>query len=172
MPTMRKLRYLPALLLVLPLVAGLGACGGEGPGEEADSVPVTQETQAAPIDSFEQYQLAFADCVREKGVEVPDPGVEGQSITLADEAFLAAATACQEELGRPPARTGSAEDDGPSATTLREEHLAIAECLREHGVDVPDPAPGEDLAIPGDVPVDAFETCAPRGLMGSTGANG
>lgn len=163
MSTVKKSRYFVALLLAIPLIAGLSACSAS----DVESTPAPEGSQTQTFDSFEEYQLAFSECMRGKGIEMGDPNNGGQSITQADDAFMEAAEACQSEIGQPPAREGDTGNAGDSADTLREEHLKIAECLREHGVDVPDPAPGEDLAIPSDVPVDAFETCAPNGVVGA-----
>lgn len=169
MPRTTTPRLIATLLLALPLIAGLSACGTSGTGDPAPSSPRPESSQAPSFESFEEYQLAFAECMRGEGIDMSDPNGGGQSISRADDAFLAAAESCQSELGTPPVPARGSGDGGPSVEELRQEHLEIAECLREHGVHVPDPAPGEDLAIPSDVPVDAFETCAPRGVMGSTG---
>lgn len=168
-------RRLGALLLALPLIVGLSiglsACSTPDTGGRDGSTPGPEGQQTGTFETFEEYQLAFAECMRGMGIDMDDPNNGGQSITQADDAFLEAADACRSEIGEPPARENSTDNKGPSTETLREEHLEIAECLREHGVDVPDPAPGEDLAIPSDVPADAFDTCAPTGVMGSTGGN-
>lgn len=169
MLTTKKPSHLAALLLAVTLAAGLSACAAADPSGGNSSAPEPQGSGTQSFDSFDEYQLAFAQCMRDRGIDMGDPDGGGQSITQADDAFLEAAEACQSEIGEPPANTGDAGTGGPSAEELREEHLKIAECLRELGVDVPDPAPGEDLAIPSDVPAEAFETCAPSGVMGSTG---
>lgn len=172
MLTTKKPRYIAALLLAVPLIAGLSACGAGDTGNENGSTPNPQGNQTQTFDSFEEYQLAFSECIRGKGIDMGDPNNGGQSITQADDAFNEAAKACRTEIGKPPAREGDSGHGSDSADALREEHLEIAECLRERGVDVPDPAPGEDLAIPSDVPIDAFETCAPNGVVGAaTGGN-
>jgi hypothetical protein len=152
-----------AMLFAVPLlIAGLSACATDDPGDAA-ATPAPSPSLA--VESLEDYQLAFAECVRGLGVDLPDPGSGGIGFT-ADDAFTEAAQECTAKLGTPPAAPGG---DRGSGQDTREEHLAIAACLREHGVDVPDPGPGEDLAIPGDVPTDAFEACAPNGVGGSTG---
>lgn len=168
MPTTKTSRRVAAFLLAAPLALALAACGTAGSDDGQAPTPAPQTSDAQTFDTFEEYQLAFAACMREKGVDMPDPSEGGQSITQADDAFLEAAETCQREIGAAPAREGGSGTGGDSADTLREQHLEIAECLRDHGVDVPDPAPGEDLAVPGDVPVDVFETCAPQGVVGST----
>jgi hypothetical protein len=161
-----------AILLAVPLIAGLSACSASGSGEREGSTPTPEASQTPSFDSFEEYRLAFAECMRAKGIDMDDPGNGGQSITQADDAFNDAAKACQSEIGKAPAREGDSGNDADSASALHEEYLTIAACLREHGVDVADPAPGEDLAIPNDVPTDVFETCAPNGIRGvATGGN-
>lgn len=171
MPVTKKSRHFASLLLAVPLIAVLSACSAADTGGDDGSSPRPDANQTQTFDSFEEYQLAFAACMRDKGIDMADPGDGGQSITQADDAFMEAAEACQTELGTPPSRESGSDNVGPSSEELREQHLEIAECLREHGVDVPDPAPGEELAIPSDVPAEAFETCAPQGVMGSTGGN-
>ncbi|WP_194409670.1 hypothetical protein [Microbacterium cremeum] len=171
MATTKKSRYIATLLLALPLIAVLSACGAADTRGDDGSSPDPQASQAPQFDSFEEYQLGFAECMRDKGIDMADPADGGQSIGQADDAFMEAAEACQTEMGMPPARESGSDNVGPSSEELRQQHLEIAECLREHGVDVPDPGPGEELAIPSDVPADAFETCAPQGVMGSTGGN-
>lgn len=164
MLALKKSRYITALLLAVPLIAGLSACGTT----ETRSTPDSQKDQTQTFDSFEEYQLAFAKCMRGKGIDMEDPNANGQEITKDDGGFMEAAEACQSEIGKPPAREGDSGNQGNSNDALRAEHLEIAKCLREHGVDVPDPAPGEDLDFPNEVPEDAFETCAPNGVIGST----
>jgi hypothetical protein len=171
MPTTKKPRYLAVLLLALPLIAGLSACSTADTRDADRSAPNPQGSQTQTFDSFEDYQLAFAECMRDEGIDMEDPNNGGQSITQTDDAFMAAAEACQAEIGTPPARESVPGNGGPSSEELRQVHLEIAECLRERGVDVLDPGPGEDLAIPSDVPAEAFEACAPNGVMGSTGGN-
>lgn len=167
MLTLKKSRPIASLLVAVPLIAALSACGTMDIGD-GGSTPDPPESQKQTFDTFEQYQLAFADCMRGKGIEMEDPKDEGLSVTRSDDEFMEAAETCRSEIGQPPAREGDTGSGGDSADALREEHLKIAECLREHGVDVLDPAPGKDLAIPSDAPVDALETCAPNGVVGST----
>ncbi len=164
----KKTRALLALTLAVPLFVGMTACGSSGTPNGGS----TPGAQGSTFDTFEEYQLAFAECMRGKGIDMGDPNNGSQSFTSADEAFTSAADDCQAEIGAPPARDGGAGTDSGTADTLRQEHLAIAECLREHGVDVADPAVGENLDVPVDVPIDAIETCAPNGVVGTaTGGN-
>lgn len=157
-----------AILLAIPLVvAALSACT---PGPAPEDVGEQPQKQRQSFDSFDDYQLALADCMREQGIEFADPTSDGIEVT-ADDAFMEAAEACQAELGAPPAQ----ENGGaPSVSDeqRRTEQLELASCFREHGVDVADPAPGGVIEIPTDVPADVFDTCAPRGISGSTTGGG
>lgn len=161
MHTRKKLSTLSATLLAAALA--VGALSGCAPGPEAGSDPI-DETPA--FESFEEYQLAFAACLREQGIDIADPTSGGQSITQDDGGLAQAIENCQDDLGRPPGQDGEITTD---PGTVRDEHLRIAGCLRELGFDVPDPGAGGDLVIPSEVTVEALDSCAPSGVGGSTG---
>jgi hypothetical protein len=156
-PAMTKtLKLAGAVLLVGALTIGCGS---------AADTPDTGSTSTA-ADSFEDYQLAFADCMREHGIDVPDPSGDGSMRAPAIDdmgAFTEASDACQKKLGQPPVPEGE-------PTRSDEERLAemveTAECFREHGIEVPDPKPGEMITIPLDAPEDVLEACAPDGITG------
>ncbi|PRX97793.1 hypothetical protein [Allonocardiopsis opalescens] len=148
-----------ALALPCAALALLAACGAP-----ADS----GEPEAAPSDSeqaFMDWQLAYAQCMRENGVDMADPvqgegGVsQGFDLSGTDpEVVEQAGTACREELGEPPV---SGMDRDPEA--VREEQLELAECLREQGYDVADPVPGEAMGLPSDIGDDAASACGLEG---------
>jgi hypothetical protein len=121
------------------------------------------------FESFEEFQLAFSGCMREHGVNMPDPS--GGSVGLDSggdmTAFTEASQKCREQLGTPPAPEGRGTPK--SDEELLADHLKIAKCLREHGVNVADPTAGADLSIPQDAPEDAVKTCAPNGVVGRAG---
>jgi hypothetical protein len=161
-PAMRHTLKLATVLLVGALTI---ACGSA-----ADN-PDTGGTSTA-ADSFETYQLAFAECMREHGIDMPDPSADGSVKIPAVKdmtAFTEASEACQKKLGQPPAPEG-----GP--TKSDEERLAemvkTAECFREHGVNVPDPKAGEIISIPMDAPEDVLAACAPNGISGPAAPGG
>ncbi|WP_314140123.1 hypothetical protein [uncultured Plantibacter sp.] len=153
-----------AALIAIPLLIGsLAACASGSPGSEPGSkTPST-------VQSFEDWQLAFASCMRDEGVDMPDPGKDGSgaAISLGDadaEAFTAASKTCTDKLGAPPAPAGG---DVPVSDRF-EEQLQMAECFRENGIDVPDPVKGEAMNIPSDVPEDVLDAC---GLDMSNGSS-
>ncbi|WP_138946340.1 hypothetical protein [Plantibacter sp. M259] len=145
----RPLIALTALLAVPGLLLGLSACSGEASTESASAAPV----------SFEEWQLKFNDCLREKGVDMPDPEADGSmkiNVNEVDmEAYEAAVPLCQEEVGPPPAPTGG----GMSEEQSLQQTIEAAECLREHGFDVPDPTRDSGLRVPDGVPDDVTDEC-------------
>lgn len=167
MPTLRTTKLAAAVLAIPLLLGALSACG------PADDVPEADGDAGGGTESFEsfdEYQLAFASCMRGKGVDMPDPNADGSIEAQSGDGFMEAAEACQDELGEPPAAPGA----GPSMSDQEEraQWLEIAACFRDNGFDVPDPQPGESISVPMDAPVEIFEECAPNGIGGSTGVGG
>lgn len=127
------------LLAVLAL--GLGACGGG----EATS------TAGADSQSAEDARVKFAQCLREEGIEVEDPGEggrlhfrqgrgEGPERALEEGGrFEEAAEKCREKLGdaAPPELSEEQRQE------FQDRALAFARCMREQGIDFPDPEFGE-----------------------------
>ncbi|MFC7329907.1 hypothetical protein [Marinactinospora rubrisoli] len=155
-----KLAALAALPLLFAVLSGCGASN-----EDSDSGGASDGTQ-----SFEDYQVAFAGCMREQGIDMPDPSADG-SMNLDGggdpEAFSAAAETCQGELGQPPAPEGG---PAPSDEERLADALAFAECLREEGYDVPDPEPGPGARpVPEGVPTEVLEACSSDDAAGSEG---
>ena len=93
---------------------------------------------------FEQARLAFAECMREQGVDMPDPqpGQAGIKIGGPDSDFdpgqpgvEEAMAACEDEMPELPADAVSPEQQ----EEFRDQALAFAQCMRDHGIDMPDP---------------------------------
>lgn len=150
-----------ALLALVPLLA-LTACGpvDDGPGvASADGAGTTQDSgttgapgggddAAADLDD-DELALEFAACMRDNGVDMPDPDTDGggMAVTLGgdgtDPADVDAAfEACKEFL-----------PNGGEPVEMSPEDLeamrAYAQCMREHGIDMPDPDPdGGAVAMP------------------------
>ena len=130
-------------LLTLPLAAAsfaLGACGG---GDSDDASAGTGDRQA----EFREAALDFAKCMREHGVDMPDPQPgQGGGIMLggpgadgadgADRATMERAQkACQKHLEKVPPPDISEEQQ----QEFKERALKFARCMRENGIDMPDP---------------------------------
>jgi hypothetical protein len=108
----------------------LAACGSSDPASPADA-------QA----KAEQAQLKFARCMREHGVNVPDPkpdsrgpglvrvgeGVSPQVMRRADEA-------CRKYMEAAAPKLSAAQQ-----AELRDQAFKFARCMRQHGIDMPDP---------------------------------
>lgn len=132
-----------ALAVVLALTA-LAGCGGATGGAAAAASP-------SPTASAQQDGVRWARCMREHGVQVDDPSgggpvrIGGQD---ADSAALAAATkACRQYAPK-------ADLDAAQQQQVQQQVLAFTRCMREHGVNLPDPqAKGDGSVViggPGD----------------------
>jgi len=127
--------------LVVAFVAGCGAHGGGGVatavGGNRAAATATPDPSAPAADPA-QRQRQFAQCMRDHGVDVPDPeaGKGPQAGAEVDkQAAQAALVACR------PFMPDGGDLSPPSATEL-DALRAFAVCLRAHGVpDFPDPDP-------------------------------
>ncbi len=91
----------------------------------------------------EEAMLEFAKCMREQGIDMPDPDAKGlfriepdQGFDPQSAKFREAREACEKylaEMGPPPELS---EEDRKK---MEEQMLAFAKCMREQGVDMPDP---------------------------------
>jgi hypothetical protein len=154
------LRTLPLIGLLLALAVVAASCsGGEQTSQVASletneaSVSESDATgQADPLVETEEAMLAFTQCLRDQGIDVDDPTVDANGnlqlppINLefeADEADPEEAMAGMEALMAPCeehlegiTQTTSSGDDSKFEDAL----LEYAECMRENGVDMPDPS--------------------------------
>jgi hypothetical protein len=157
-------RIVPFALVLVATVALVACTGGtanpSGVASLASQSPAAASSTEpeASVDP-EDAALAFARCMREHGVDMPDPqvGSNGEmSFSIGagpgelDRSKLQEAQeACQDlmptGLGKP----------GDIPQEQRDAMLAFAQCMREHGIDMPDPqfesggmvmigGPGED----------------------------
>ncbi|WP_116952262.1 hypothetical protein [Jiangella endophytica] len=140
----RRRAVAPAVLALVAMLA-TAACGDETDGGEIASAAGddhTGSTATAPPDEPtepDDQGLAFAACMRDQGIDLPDPTGEGglrdafQGIvgSYDAEAIQAAMEACEDQL---PTQLAEQRDQAMDEDT----QLALAECLREQGVDVPD----------------------------------
>lgn len=150
-------RSLQPIVTALALAAMLAACsaGAAGPSVASLSDPGASGVPAAtpsptPMTPHDAA-LAYARCMRENGVDMPDPIVEtdggggvsigqsgigqsGPDATVSKDEFREADEGCRHfmEAARP--------DAGPplSAEDM-DKMLAFAQCMRENGIDMEDP---------------------------------
>lgn len=119
------------------LLTGCGVLGGDG---GTDGGADTEK-------SMDEAMLDFAACMRDNGIDMPDPEGDGGMVALPaageeDDEMGAALEACEEML--------PVDENAPSEEEQFETDLKLAECLRENGIDVEDPEPGMGLALPVD----------------------
>jgi hypothetical protein len=152
----------PAAALALAMAIGVAACGGAASSDgvvtlaSPSGAPGGSAAPAASVDP-EEAMLAFQKCMKEHGVDIqmsivtegsgvtggvqvggPDAGTEAQPATGAfdPKTMEEADKACRDLL---PA--GGMLGD-PSATmdpAVADQLLKFAQCMRDHGVDFPDP---------------------------------
>lgn len=110
-------------------------------------------TAAEPAqDDVATAAMDFAKCMRDRGFEVPDPTFDEQGRPrfgqvpgmLKNADFDGARKTCAEPLNAAMAAAGVKVDKPDSTESL----LPFARCMREQGIDFPDPVPGEPLQIP------------------------
>jgi len=113
----------------------------------APTIPTLRSAGAAPTATIspEQAMRSYVVCLRGKGIAMPDPKVQADgSVDLVypdvvdKGAFITADEGCRDLLvnAYPPSTPN------PNAAQEQDQLLAYARCMREHGIDMPDPASG------------------------------
>jgi hypothetical protein len=126
----------PFILAAAAAALALGACGSSDGGGGSKSGASRQD------EAFDGA-LKFSQCMREHGVDFPDPQRVGsggikltaKNINPNDPKTKAAQDACQKYM-----KVGGGESVDPAKRAeLQAAALNFARCMREHGVDMPDP---------------------------------
>ncbi|GAA3619806.1 hypothetical protein GCM10022419_126780 [Nonomuraea rosea] len=161
-----------SLMLAVPLMAvALTACGATAEdggvagasGNTATSSAPASSAASAPADQREAA-LKFAQCMREHGVDMPDPEPGGpiaiQERAGDGEKAKKAQEACKQFLQAAVGEQGKGIDPGE-----RDMLVKLAQCMRQHGIDMPDPgADGKvEINVPAGTPEEkvkqAHEAC-------------
>jgi hypothetical protein len=131
-------RLLAAAAVATALLS-ITACGGGGPasaGTGSKQGPSAEERRAL---------LDYARCMREHGVDMPDPTFSdggarveqrsGPGKGITPEQARSAEQACKhfQEKIKPPAMSDADKEK------FKKQALAQSRCMREHGIDMPDP---------------------------------
>ena len=145
LPSMtRTLRTLIAAFGAV-VVLGLGACGNTNDGAQVananggTTATTTQPADQPAVDEDERRQQ-FTQCMREHGVDLPDPEpgsggkVRVHGAGPDKEKMQAAMEACRQFMPNGGERMQLSPED-------LEKMRQMAQCMREHGVDMPDPDP-------------------------------
>jgi hypothetical protein len=138
MSGMTNRHRLSTLLVIGSATVAVAGCGGSS--GDGGSAGQSDETKA----------LAFAKCLRKAGINAADPQVSGGKIRQRVEV----------PKGIPPARVRQITEDcarktggGPKPMSKADRAkfldaaLKFARCMRAHGVDIPDPQPGNGGGI-------------------------
>ena len=140
----------------LALTLALAACGGGGEADANEKVATLDDGAAAQDASTDadgsgdrrEGALKFARCMREHGIDHPDPDENGmfriepdQDFDPQSAEFREAAEACEKYLGQMGPPPELSEED---RKRLEEQMLAFARCMRKHGIDMPDPKTGSE----------------------------
>jgi hypothetical protein len=131
---------------VLALVLAVAACGGGDKGDGVASLggagSATSTTSANAGEDVDSAQAArnYSRCMRQHGIDIPDPRIDAdggldmevpRSVNRDNPKFKAADQACGRYL--PP------QGYAPPNPQQRQQALAFARCMRQHGVNMPDP---------------------------------
>jgi hypothetical protein len=155
--------------LLLALALAVAACGGGdkrgGVASLGDDQP-TSTTSPGGSDST-QADLAYARCMRQHGINMPDPKTDANGrtewgelpIDPDDPKFQAARQACRQYR----ANGGQAQRPSPQQ---QQEMLAFARCMRQHGINMPDPQPDGRVDTSGVNPDDPKFKAAERACPG------
>jgi hypothetical protein len=135
------------LVGVLALALALAGCGGGDKGSGVASLgganSATSTTTANGGEDVDPAQaaLAYGRCMRQHGIDIPDPQVDAdggldmelsRAVNRDDPKYKAADQACGRYL--PP------RDADPPDLQQRQQALAFARCMRQHGItNMPDP---------------------------------
>ncbi|MFG1997657.1 hypothetical protein ACGFNU_00750 [Spirillospora sp. NPDC048911] len=128
--TLAALAMVPMLALCLP------ACGGNG--GTANAQPSSKKTDQLSA------MRAFAKCMRDNGIDMPDPQTDGSGgIKVEVRAEKAGKGDGPEKMKAAEAKCRHLQPNGGKPPKLSREEVAkmraFAKCMREHGIEMPDP---------------------------------
>ena len=149
-------------------------------GEESQGVvSIESTTETTIVDeeiTFEEGVLDFAQCMREEGINFPDPTFDIDGNPQFDnleieneEEFESACENCEDILRN--ALPEQFDLDPEVEAALVDASLEFSQCMRDQGIDFPDPKPGEfgffafrdaDIDFTSEAVQNAFEICQPE----------
>lgn len=149
-------------------------------GEESQGVvSIESTTETTIVDeeiTFEEGVLDFAQCMREEGINFPDPTFDIDGNPQFDnleieneEEFENAFENCEDILRN--ALPEQFDLDPEVEAALVDASLEFSQCMRDQGIDFPDPKPGEfgffafrdaDIDFTSEAVQNAFEICQPE----------
>ena len=149
-------------------------------GEESQGVVTIESTTATTVvdeeTTFEEGVLEFAQCMREERINFPDPTFDIDGNPQFDnleieneEEFERAFENCEDILRN--ALPEQFDLDPEVEAALVDASLEFSQCMRDQGIDFPDPKPGEfgffafrdaDIDFGSEAVQEAFEICQPE----------
>jgi hypothetical protein len=155
---MKRRQRLAYAVIPIALLLALSGCGGSGDDGDGDGVASLGGTPTAaassgaatPADEGERA-LKFAQCMREQGIDMPDPEIDGGRISQRINAGPGDDVEAAQEKCKDFAPSGG-PGGKPDPESL-ERMLAHAKCMRDNGVEAfPDPDPDNGgIRINGDI---------------------
>jgi hypothetical protein len=140
----RSLQFAAASLLLVAVLAACSSAGAAASGVASlESQAPAADASASPSASIdpEDAAFAFAKCMREHGIDMPDPEtqpgggfsqrIDGRNVD--PEKMQAAQEACQDILEQAGGFRGELDPE------QLDKLVEFAQCMREHGIDMPDP---------------------------------
>jgi hypothetical protein len=137
-----RMGLVPGLLLALMLaVVACGSGKSNGVASLSGANRPTATTSPGGSSDSQQAALNWARCMRQHGINMPDPKIDAtegiggllpRGVSPDDPKFKAAQQACQQYApngGQPP----------KPSPQQQQKLLAFARCMRQHGVNMPDP---------------------------------
>ena len=154
---MRSARWIGLLLALSGLLA---ACGGGGSDSGIASINGKEQASNASSKKSARKQDAqdafrvYAQCMRKHGIDMPDPKFSGNgAVTIGpgpdssgdgstsgpSPGFDAADKACRHFVDDVVNSSDAPKVSPQEEEKLKEAALAFAQCMRKHGIDMPDP---------------------------------
>ena len=145
----RRAAVVSAVMMALLTVSGCGS-GGPSPlvATAQGAQPVSPST--APTKDPKDAMLAFTQCLREQGLEVADPGEE-QAVVVEGGPGPGSgphdAGPGRDALQKCRELAPTGGDVGPTDPQAQDAMLRFAQCMRDQGVDFPDPGTDGTVSI-------------------------
>jgi hypothetical protein len=129
------------------IVLALAACGGGGDSGGVASLngsgrSDTDTTTTTGSKDPQEAALEFARCMREHGVDVPDPTANG-GIDLNARPGDSAKVEKAQQACQPILENAAPKLSEEQQSAMQDAALAFARCMRKHGIDLPDPTFGK-----------------------------
>src|SRR4051812_16385996 len=146
------------VVLVMTVLAGCGSGGATPRVASVNGRSKEAAKKSSGKTDPKKAMLAFAKCMRDHGVDMPDPkfndnGDRGGGFSIsgpsggagpADRTKVDAANKACEPLMADVVKNGPDKLDPKQEAKMKKQALAFAKCMRKHGIDMPDPQFGDN----------------------------